>query len=124
MDRTSSIPSPFQGFYLSDLPGVPLALHSGLYYVAAPVLPIPVLAGGAKSEIGLQFSPDPIDEPILGDKSSVCGGEAFGLFDAPVQAVEIGQKKEIVGVREAAIFFAFEQSNGGPIIPAGECARD
>src|ERR1041384_5774935 len=76
-----------------------------------------------KSEFGPQFSPEPIDKPIFPDGCRVRGGERFGLVDASVQTVEIGEQEQVIAIDEAAVLFALEQSKGGLKIPAGQRPR-
>src|SRR4029077_918353 len=49
-----------------------------------------------KSEICLQFCPQPIDEPISLDRSGVVGGQRFRFADIAVQAVEIREQQYII----------------------------
>jgi len=44
-----------------------------------------------KSELALQFPPQPIDETILLDRSSICGGKRFCFVHVAVQTVKIGK---------------------------------
>src|SRR6266566_1380497 len=64
-----------------------------------------------KSEIVLQFSPEPIDEPIFLDSGSVGRDERFGFLHTAVQAVKVGKQERIVEIRYAAILLAFEEPN-------------
>jgi hypothetical protein len=39
-----------------------------------------------KSELALQFSPQPIDQAIAFHGSGICGGDRFGFFRLTIQA--------------------------------------
>ena len=65
----------------------------------------------AKSEFGLQFSPEPVYEPISLDRSGLGVGEGFRLIDAASMTVEINEKEGVVDIGETAILFLLVFAN-------------
>src|SRR2546430_5705787 len=63
-----------------------------------------------KSELVLQFRPEPIDETILLDRG-ICASECFCFVDLAVQTVEINKKKRVTETKRAAIFLVLQQTN-------------
>src|SRR5882672_602846 len=64
-----------------------------------------------KSELALQFRPQPIDETILLDRSSISGGQRFCFFRVAVQTVKINKQKRVAETNRAAIFLVLQQTN-------------
>src|SRR5580704_11237223 len=64
-----------------------------------------------KSELALQFRPQPIDETILLDRSSIRGRESFCFVHVAVQTVEISKQKRVAETKLAAIFLVLQQAN-------------
>src|SRR2546430_14638778 len=77
-----------------------------------------------KSELVLQFRPQPIDETILLDRSSVSGGQLFCFVHVAVQTVEISKQKRAGETKWAAIFLVLQQANCTVDVSLRECSRN
>ena len=77
-----------------------------------------------ESEIGLQFFPQPIDKPILLDRSSICGRERFCLVHVAVQTVEVDKQKCVAGTKQATIFLVLQETNCPVDVSLRKCSRN
>src|SRR6266576_1458009 len=79
---------------------------------------------GMKSEVALQFRPQPIDETILLDRSSICGGKRFCFVHVAVQTVEISKQKYVAGIKRATIFLILQETNCSVNVTLRKCSRN
>ena len=79
---------------------------------------------GMKSELALQFLPQPIDETILLDRSSICSCERFCFVHVAIQSVEISKQKCVAGIKRATIFLVLQETNCPVDISLRKCSRN
>src|SRR4029077_9426546 len=77
-----------------------------------------------KPELALQFRPQPIDQTILLDRSSIRGGESFCFVHIAVQTVEINKQKRVAETKRAPIFLVLEQTNCTVNVSLRKCSRN
>ena len=77
-----------------------------------------------KPKIGLQFFPQPIDKPILFDRSRVLSNQRLGLLNITVQAIQIGEQKYLISSEYAAIFLIVQQVNRPIEVSLRQSSRD
>ena len=51
-----------------------------------------------KSELGLQFAPEPINKPIFLDGACLRRRKRLRFFDASIQTVEVEEQEEVIDI--------------------------